>query len=110
MNWEKEEYSSLIFKVIKNFEDLFFEEFQKCDIKRCGHCNGTGLRDKYSLQFCNYCGGIGYKGFKKLKGHHVCRSCNGIGCEMCKNKGTVDWTIHATGRDFPQNKKLRPIR
>lgn len=107
MNWEQEGNNNFIFKTIKNFENLFFDEFQKCDIKRCDYCNGTGLKDKHSLKYCSICGGMGYTGFKKLWGHYVCRSCNGAGCAICKNKGTVDWAVHATGRDHPQNNKPR---
>ena len=91
-----------IFNVIKSFENLFREEFEKCDIKKCGHCKGTGLRSPHDVSgdHCSICGGMGYKGFKKLAGQHVCRTCNGGGCHLCNFKGTVDWTTYATGRDI----------
>ena len=89
-----------IFKVIQEFNSLFPEEFNKCDIKKCGHCNGTGLKDKHHIIFCDFCGGIGYKGFKKIEGEFVCRACHGYGCFRCNYKGTVDWITHANGKDM----------
>jgi DnaJ-class molecular chaperone len=88
-----------IFQTIKEFENLFPEELEKCDLKKCGHCGGTGLRDKQQTILCDFCGGIGYKGFIKIEGHFVCRACNGYGCSRCNQKGTVDWITHARGRD-----------
>lgn len=88
-----------IFETIKNFETLFSEEFEKCGIKKCGHCGGTGLKENSQVIYCSFCGGIGYKGFKKLEGEFVCRSCNGYGCNRCNHEGIVDWIIHANGKD-----------
>lgn len=94
--------SNRIFKVIKDFEILFPDEFEKCGITKCGHCNGTGLSSSYNVHsLCSNCGGMGYIGFKKLNGEFVCRTCNGYGCYKCNNKGTVDWITHANGRDHP---------
>lgn len=87
------------FKVIQEFNILFPEEFDKCDIKKCGHCGATGLQNKQQMLFCDFCGGIGYTGFKKIKGEFVCRVCNGYGCSRCNHKGTVDWIAHARGKD-----------
>lgn len=90
-----------ILTVIKDFENLFPDEFMKCDIKRCGHCGGTGLKNKHCLdEFCTLCGGIGYRGFEKIQGDFVCRTCNGSGCGKCNNLGIVDWVAHANGSDI----------
>ena len=96
---ESNDKMNKIFKTIKNFEILFPEELEKCDIKKCAHCGGTGLKDTHHIIFCDFCGGIGYKGFKKIEGEFVCRTCNGYGCSRCNHKGTVDWITHANGRD-----------
>lgn len=87
------------FEVIRNFETLFPEEFEKCDIKKCGHCGATGLKDKHYTKFCDFCGGVGYTGFKKIRGDFVCRACNGYGCGRCNHNGIVDWITHANGGD-----------
>ncbi len=104
MNLDKEikvqQQTNIIFKVIKNFENMFFDEFQKCGISRCENCGGTGFKNISQMTFCNFCGGVGYKGFKKITGEFVCRSCNGGGCNRCNNKGTVDWIVHANGSDM----------
>jgi len=90
-----------IYSVIKKFEHWFPEEFVKCDIKRCGHCNATGLKDKNTeAGYCAFCGGMGYKGFKKLENKFVCRTCNGGGCNLCNHEGTVDWIAYARGADI----------
>jgi len=95
-----------IFKIVKDFENLFPEEFKKCNIKKCGHCGGTGISNKHSLNYCVYCGGIGYTGFKKINGEFVCRSCNGFGCSLCNQKGLVDWITHLRGGDLSKAKYI----
>jgi DnaJ-class molecular chaperone len=102
---EQETRSNKIFKVIKEFERMFPEELRKCDINQCGHCSGTGYNDKHQLDFCDWCGGMGYKGFKKIQGEFVCRTCNGCGCRRCDNNGIVDWVTHANGRDIIRGEK-----
>jgi len=97
---------NMILKTIRNFERLFPEELRKCDINRCGHCDGTGLKDRQQMTFCDWCGGIGYKGFEKIEGESVCRTCNAYGCKKCKYKGTVDWITHATGSDITREKYI----
>jgi len=57
------------------------------------------LSDKKKMVFCSMCGGIGYRGFKKIEGNFVCRACNGYGCRRC-NQGIVDWITHANGKDM----------
>jgi RecJ-like exonuclease len=95
-----QQQTNIIFKTIKNFENMFFDEFQKCGILRCVNCKGTGFNNRYQMTFCNFCGGVGYIGFEKLVGEFVCRTCNGGGCRKCNYKGTVDWITHANGRDI----------
>ena len=95
-----------IFKVIRDFEILFPDEFRKCGISRCGHCAGSGFEDKHQMTNCIYCGGMGYKGFEKIRGDFVCRTCNGYGCRRCKNEGIVDWVTHATGNDITEGKYI----
>lgn len=98
-----------IFKTIKAFHEMFPDEFSKCDIKPCGHCNGTGIANKSSLIMCSICGGIGYRGFEKLRNQFVCRACNGGGCSTCNESGTVDWITHANGSDINTNRKMESI-
>lgn len=99
--------SNRIFKTIKDFEKMFPDEFSLCNIKKCGHCSGTGVANKHSLEMCNVCGGIGYKGFERIHGEFVCRACNGSGCQTCQYKGTVDWITHANGKDIMNHRNHR---
>lgn len=101
--------SNRLFKIIRDFHDLFPDEFEKCDIKPCGHCKATGVANKASLSMCSVCGGIGYRGFEKIKDQFVCRACNGSGCSTCKDKGVVDWITHANGSDIKTNKIMESI-
>lgn len=96
-----------IFETIHNFERFFPDEFEKCEIKKCGHCNGTGIANRHSLECCMYCGGIGYKGFEKIEGEFVCRTCNGYGCSVCSNRGVVDWITHANGGDLIKSRMIK---
>lgn len=96
--------SNKIFETIRSFELMFHEEFEKCGIKRCGHCKSTGFSDSNMTSLCMNCGGMGYVGFKKINGHFVCRTCNGYGCMLCDNQGYVDWVTHANGRDIKKDK------
>ena len=93
-----------IFVTIQGFARLFPDEFEKCGIYACGPCDGTGLGNKHSMSQCNHCGGIGYKGYEKLYGEYVCRTCNGYGCDRCDRSGTVDWVKHAIGSDKTEGK------
>jgi hypothetical protein len=98
------ERANKIYKTIKEFAELFPDEFNKCSIKSCGHCNNTGLYNKQPNIMCDNCGGMGFVGFKKLNGRYVCRSCNGYGCNMCEYNGTVDWVEHAKGSDIMERR------
>jgi DnaJ-class molecular chaperone len=102
----KQRKSNKIFETIRNFETLFPEEFQKCDIHKCGHCKGTGLKNTHTIEHCSYCGGMGYRGFEKIDGEFVCRTCNGYGCVHCNN-GIVDWVNHARGTDIVKGKYIK---
>lgn len=104
---DRQTRSNRIFSIIKNFHEMFFDEFSKCGIKSCGHCGGTGLENKHSLNLCYNCGGVGYVGFEKINGEFICRSCNSYGCSICEGTGIVDWITHANGRDKPKYKKPR---
>lgn len=92
--------SNKIFQTLRNFHIMCPEEFEKTGIHSCGHCSGRGIPKQGDMRFCLNCGGIGYKGFKKLDGQFVCRSCNGSGCTKCDQNGVVDWIIHARGGDL----------
>jgi len=105
MRIDREVRANKIFKTIRDFETLFPEELRKCDINQCGHCGGTGMKDKHQMTYCTYCGGVGYKGFERLVGEFICRACNGSGCRSCKDKGTVDWITHANGSDTMRGEK-----
>lgn len=95
-----------IFKIIKDFEDLFPEEFEKTNIKKCGHCGGTGLKKSTgNYYYCSICGGLGYKGFSKIQGKYVCRSCHTNGCGKCNYKGYVDWVTYIVGGDKPNKEQ-----
>ena len=105
MRKDRSENANRIFKVIRDFENLFSEELEKCNINKCGHCGGSGLKDKHQLTYCTYCGGVGYVGFERIAGKFVCRACNGSGCKRCKYKGMVDWITHANGSDIMRGEK-----
>jgi RecJ-like exonuclease len=94
-----------IFKIIKDFENLLPWEFKKTGVIRCEQCSGSGLYNLDLMQYCNFCGGIGYVGFKKIDGKHVCRTCSGSGCGKCGRTGLVDWVEHAEGKDIIGNEK-----
>ncbi len=98
---EKQVRANKIFRIIKDFETLLPDEFEKCGIVKCGHCNGTGISNKHTLVICRVCGGMGYRGFEKLYGEYICRTCNGFGCDRCDKRGIVDWIKHANGNDMP---------
>lgn len=98
--------SNRIYTIIKNFETTFPDEFEKCGIKKCGHCGNSGFSNVHQMNPCAHCGGMGYFGFEKIEGEFVCRSCNGFGCRKCNQSGTVDWVTHASGSDILKGKYL----
>jgi hypothetical protein len=96
-----------IHQTIKSFSFMFPEEFEKCSIKKCGHCSGSGLKNKVDMDiFCSNCKGIGFIGFTKLYGEYICRSCNAAGCDICSKRGTVDWITHAMSSDLRKEASL----
>jgi len=99
-NIDKQTRANRIFKIIKDFENLFPDEFRKCGINKCGHCEGTGIGNKHSMSLCTYCGGMGYRGFEKIGDEFICRGCNAYGCPKCNQTGIVDWCSHARGNDL----------
>jgi hypothetical protein len=103
---QQQNRSNRIFTIIKRFETVFPDEFEKCGIKQCGHCGNSGFSNIHQMTHCTRCGGMGYVGFEKLDGEFVCRSCNGFGCKSCEYKGTVDWVTHATGNDIIKGKYI----
>ena len=92
------EKANKLHQVIKTFGEYFPEEFKKCDIKLCDDCEGKGFlaSQTYGTYFaglggvCQKCNGVGFIGFKFLMHERVCK-CNGVGCEICNQRGTVDW-------------------
>jgi len=81
-------------KVIQNSD-----EHLEC-YRKCNNCNGTGLSGvqgfdgSYSwdgVSFCKYCNATGYIMFKNTIFLKKCPRCDGGGCAICNNKGTLDW-------------------
>jgi len=91
---------NIVHIIIKRFELLFPTEFRKTGIVKCGHCRGTGIKDFSRLEFCDYCGGIGYTGFDDKTRTYVCRRCNGSGCSFCNYSGLVDWVTYLLKKDL----------
>ena len=104
-DYDIEQNANKIHGVIKHFEEIFPEELAKTNIKKCGHCNATGLQTKHQTDakfFCFNCGGTGYVGYEKVKKAYTCRMCNGSGCDICEYTGMTDWITHAMGSDVRQ--------
>jgi len=100
---QKQLTTNKILTTIKAFEAMFPEEFGQCDIKRCGYCGAKALADKHNMfSLCNKCHGIGYTGHTIIFTDYICRKCQGMGCEACKNLGTIDWIEHARGADIKE--------
>lgn len=102
LDYTTRDNANKLHSIIKQFEHYFPEEFSKTDIHKCGHCNATGLKDKQTLEFCDYCGGTGYVGYEKITRSYTCRGCNGAGCNHCNQTGMTDWISHANGRDIEE--------
>ena len=107
-DYDIEQNANKIHRSIKHFEEIFPEELAKTDIKRCGHCNATGLETTYQTSsefFCFNCGGTGYVGYEKIQKSYTCRLCNGSGCSFCDYCGMTDWITHAMGSDIAKAPK-----
>jgi len=90
--------SNRIHNIIKQFIYFFPREFEKCDIKICGHCGGKGFTEKSKYEIyldglgkvCDKCDGVGYRGYTFFIEGKTC-ACNGTGCDVCKYNGWLDW-------------------
>lgn len=87
--------SNRIHKVIKEFEHMFPDQFEKTDIKKCHKCTG-GFKDitigfEIDTNICEQCRGLGYYGFDKMYNEIVCRNCLGSGCRYCEDGLIIDW-------------------
>jgi len=91
--------------IIKNFREAFPDNFKNTGIEICVKCDGSGLpvqRTENDITFwqpghyCESCGGLGVKGIKRIYDEYICQKCNGRGCEVCDNKGTLDWIKNIT--------------
>ena len=90
-----------IYSIIKHFRDAFPDNFKKSGMKLCVYCEGSGIpvqkTENMDITFwqpghyCDKCGGFGVTGIKRLYDEYICKGCNGDGCEICNNKGTIDW-------------------
>jgi len=93
---------------IKEFKAKFPDEFEKTGIKVCGNCKGTGLTNRFNMNdFCDYCYAVGFTGFDKIGEDYICRTCNGIGCKLCGDRGTIDWISHAMGSDIGEKRRIK---
>lgn len=96
--------SNLRVKVKLNYEDIVKGVTKTIKVKKyvgCDTCNGSGARDKGSIQNCGMCGGTGQ--VRKVQSTFLgqmqtvttCPSCNGNGtqitnkCNSCKGEGRV---------------------
>ena len=77
---DREMRSNKIHTVIKNFAEMFPDEFAKTKIKGCGHCGASGLASYFGdtnyryddlNRFCEYCG------FEVRTGERECPECGG---------------------------------
>jgi hypothetical protein len=87
--------SNKIHTVIKNFEHMFPDQFEKTDIKKCDKCQG-GFRNitigfEVESNVCEKCRGLAYYGFDKMYTEIVCQYCLGTGCEYCDGGLIIDW-------------------
>lgn len=94
--WEiKLARSNKIHTVIKNFEHMFPDQFEKTDIKKCDKCQGgfINITVGYEVEsnICKQCRGLAYYGFDLIYTDIVCKNCNGVGCRFCDNGLITDW-------------------
>ena len=99
---------------LKQMEVITPDDFKSTGIIRCGHCNGTGVKDRNINDACRHCNGVGYRGFKTLNEETVCPDCNASGyklmygsnvvdCTTCEGSGRLDW-IQAIQRGVEMGK------
>ena len=87
--------SNKIHSIIKNFEHMFPDQFEKTDIKKCDKCQG-GFRDitvgyEVESNICKNCRGLGYYDFDMMYTDIVCKACYGVGCRYCDDGLILDW-------------------
>ena len=92
--------------IIKHFREAFPDNFDKCGMKVCKKCDGSGipverLEDSEITywspgNYCTKCNGYGVTGIYRIYEEYVCKKCNGNGCDKCNNRGTIDWISNAT--------------
>jgi DnaJ-class molecular chaperone len=87
---------------LKQMEAIAPDDFKSAGITHCGHCDGTGLKNRSINDACRNCNGVGYKDFKNLKEGTICPDCNATGyklmyennvidCPTCEGSGYLDW-------------------
>ncbi|MEP7279854.1 MAG: molecular chaperone DnaJ [Bacteroidota bacterium] len=96
--------SSLRIKVKLNYEEIANGATRNIKVKKhvvCGTCNGTGAKDKSSVQTCGTCGGNGQVKrvtntfLGQMQTVTTCPTCNGEGttitakCGNCKGEGRI---------------------
>ncbi|GAC1425162.1 MAG: molecular chaperone DnaJ [Chitinophagaceae bacterium] len=96
--------SSLRIKVKLNYEEIANGTTKNVKVKKhvvCGTCNGSGAKDKSSVQTCGTCGGNGQVKrvtntfLGQMQTVTTCPACNGEGttitakCGNCKGEGRV---------------------
>ena len=96
--------SSLRIKVKLNYEEIANGTTRNVKVKKhvvCGTCNGSGAKDKSSVQTCGTCGGNGQVKrvtntfLGQMQTVTTCPACNGEGttitakCGSCKGEGRV---------------------
>ena len=94
--------SNLRVKIKLNFEEMAKGANKTIKIKKyvkCAPCNGSGAKDKNSVQTCSTCGGSGQKKIVQntflgqMQTVTTCPTCNGDGstitvkCNSCKGEG-----------------------
>jgi molecular chaperone DnaJ len=96
--------SNLRIKLKLNFEEIAKGTNKNIKVKKyvgCGTCNGSGAKDKSSIQTCGTCGGSGQVKrvtntfLGQMQTVTTCPTCNGEGttitakCTSCKGEGRV---------------------
>ena len=96
--------SNLRIKIKLNYEEMAKGTSKTVKVKKyvsCGTCNGSGAKDKNSVQTCGTCGGSGQVRrvqntfLGQMQTVTTCPTCNGEGstiaskCHSCKGEGRV---------------------
>ena len=93
--------------IIKNFRDAFPDNFKNSGMEICKQCDGSGIPVQRSEEYidltfwvpghyCEKCNGLGVTGIKRIYDEYICKGCMGSGCEICKQRGTIDWIKNVT--------------